>query len=97
MKFCSNCGNQIDDQAVVCTKCGVSVNAPATEGSTVGWGVLGFFIPIVGLILFLVWKSEKPRAAKSAGIGALISTIITVVFYILFFVLYGSLFVAMST
>ena len=24
-KFCSNCGNQVDEKAVVCVKCGVSL------------------------------------------------------------------------
>ena len=42
------------------------------EGSKFGWGVLGFFIPLVGLILFLVWKNDKKKAAKASGIGALI-------------------------
>jgi len=27
MKFCSNCGNEVNDNAVVCVKCGCSVNA----------------------------------------------------------------------
>ena len=26
MSFCSNCGNQVDDKAVICVKCGVAVN-----------------------------------------------------------------------
>lgn len=47
------------------------------------WGLLGFCIPIVGLILFLVWKDSKPKTSKAAGIGALVSVIIAVVFYIL--------------
>lgn len=55
---------------------------PATEDTgSIGWGILGFFIPIVGLILFLVWNSSKPRNAKSAGIGALASVIFSVIFY----------------
>lgn len=47
------------------------------------WGLLGFCIPIVGLILFLIWKDQKPKTAKAAGIGALVSVIIGVVSYIL--------------
>ena len=58
---------------------------PADTGSF-GWAVLGFFFPIVGLILFLVWKSEKPVSAKQAGIGALASVISTVVLWILLIV-----------
>jgi len=37
-----------------------------------GWSILGFFIPPVGLILFLVWIGISPKKAKSCGIGALI-------------------------
>lgn len=32
------------------------------------WGLLGCCIPIVGLVLFLVWKDTKPKTAKAAGI-----------------------------
>tara|TARA_B110000116_G_C16576493_1_gene464300 strand:- start:277 stop:492 length:216 start_codon:yes stop_codon:yes gene_type:complete len=32
---------------------------------------LCFFIPIVGLVLYLVWGSEKPVAAKECGKFAL--------------------------
>ena len=47
------------------------------------WGLLGCCIPIVGLILFLVWKDSKPRTAKAAGIGALVCVVAYVVFYII--------------
>lgn len=85
MAFCKNCGEQIDDRAVICPKCGVSQQtAPAVvDNGGFGWGLLGFCIPLVGLILFLVWRDTKPRTAKAAGKGALISVIISAVFYIL--------------
>lgn len=51
-----------------------------------GWAVLGFFLPIVGLILWLVWKDDKPLTAKKAGVGALASVIACVVIYMLVFV-----------
>lgn len=51
------------------------------------WGLLGCCIPIVGLILFLVWKDSKPKTAKAAGIGALVCVIAYVVMYILMAVL----------
>lgn len=56
---------------------------PVNDSGSIGWGVLGFCIPIVGLILFLVWKDQKPRTAKVAGIGALIAVIISVIWYAL--------------
>lgn len=54
------------------------------------WGLLGFCIPVVGLILFLIWKDQKPKTAKAAGIGALVSVIIGVVFYVIAFVFAGA-------
>lgn len=58
-----------------------------SEGSTVGWGILGFFIPIVGFILWLILKDEHPARAKSAGIGCLVSICLGVVGVILYVVL----------
>lgn len=56
---------------------------PVVDSGSIGWGVLGFCIPIVGLILFLVWKDQKPRTAKVAGIGALISVVVGILWYVL--------------
>lgn len=47
------------------------------------WGALGCCIPLVGLILFLVWKDSKPRTSKAAGIGAIVGVVVCVVCYIL--------------
>ncbi len=58
------------------------------------WGLLGFCIPVVGLILFLIWKDQKPKTAKAAGIGALVCVIVTVVCYVLMFVVMGGAFLA---
>ncbi len=46
-------------------------DAPST-----GMKVLGFFLPGVGLILYLVWRDQLPLKAKSAGKGALIGVIV---------------------
>lgn len=50
------------------------------DSGSFGWAVLGFFFPIVGLILFIVWKQSKPKSAKVAGIGALVGFILGIVF-----------------
>ena len=89
MAFCKTCGAQMDDNAVVCTTCGTAQNtAPAVvDKGGFGWGLLGYCLPIVGLILFLVWKDTKPKTAKAAGIGALVSVILAVVVYVATFAL----------
>ena len=54
------------------------------------WGLLGCCIPIVGLILFLVWKDTKPKTAKAAGIGALVCVVLAVIYYIIMFAVIGA-------
>lgn len=44
--------------------------APVNDSGSFGWAVLGFLIPIVGLILYLVWKDKKPACASKAIAGA---------------------------
>ena len=85
MAFCKNCGTQIHDEAVICPNCGVSQETkPAVvDNGGLGWGALGCCVPIVGLILFLVWKDTKPNTAKAAGIGALVSVGVSIVCYVL--------------
>ena len=51
------------------------------------WGFLGFFIPIVGFILWLVWRDEKPKTAKPLGIGALVGVIIGFIFIVIYFLI----------
>lgn len=81
MKYCQYCGQELMDEAVVCPKCGCPVpnSRPIStekDAPNIGWAILGFFIPIVGLILYLVWKQDTPLKAKSAGKGALIGVIV---------------------
>lgn len=85
--YCKNCAKEIDDKAVICPHCGVSqTNAPeVVDNGGIGWSLLGCCIPVVGLILFLVWKDTKPKSGKAAGIGALVSTILIIVGYALIF------------
>ena len=52
-----------------------SKNSSPKDSGNPWWGVLGFFIPVVGLILFLIWRVNQPNNAKSAGLGALISVV----------------------
>lgn len=64
----------------------VVLQPTAQDNGSFGWAVLGFFIPIAGLILYLVWRTEKPLSARRAGIGALVSVIVGAVFTVLLIV-----------
>lgn len=50
--------------------------------------------PLVGLILWMIWKNDRPGDAGVAGEGALVSVIINVVLFILWIVFAGILFAA---
>ena len=92
MKYCSHCGKEIMEEAVICVNCGCSVASQNSNQSIVnpndapntGFAVLGFFIPIVGLILYLLNKDTYPLKAKSAGKGALIGFCVGIAFSILY-------------
>lgn len=84
--FCRTCGTQLEQNTAFCPKCGTSIQgtpvvpnpSSQVEESTVGWLLLGLFFPLVGFILWLVWKDDKPARSKAAGKGALIGVIVSV-------------------
>lgn len=47
---------------------------------------LSFFIPLVGLILYFVWKKEKPLRAGSAGKGFVTLVIVALAACVAYFV-----------
>jgi len=51
--------------------------APKQSGGF-GWGVLAFFIPIVGLILWLVWRHSKPAASRGSRNGFIVGMVVYV-------------------
>lgn len=90
--YCKNCGRSVDDTSSYCNNCGARIdnkpNADVSEdNSNLGFAILGFFIPIVGLILFLIYEEKKPKRAKSAVKGALIGFITEIVLAIILVIL----------
>jgi len=83
MAYCPNCGESVRDDQDVCLACGTELKekkkVSVENGSQIGWGILGFLIPLAGLILFLIWRDTKPDASKAAGIGAIIGFILNIV------------------
>lgn len=81
MKYCATCGAELQDNAVVCPKCGcMTADFKQTileDKSSIGLNVLSFLIPLIGLILYLVYIDEQPIKAKACGKWALISFIAT--------------------
>ena len=97
--FCPGCGKNCPDNAVTCPNCGRSLTqAPnssysqpytpptqnySNDNGSIGWGLLACCSPLIGLILYLVWKDNKPRTADVICKGAIIGFVIGLVSSIL--------------
>lgn len=75
--YCENCGAEIAKEAYVCPKCGVKTNN--TQSTTVedkpnmALNIVSLLLlPILGIILYFVWRKDTPVRAKSILIYALI-------------------------
>ena len=92
MKFCSKCGKEIFEEAVVCPNCGCAVEGAkaVNDAPNAGFAVLSFFIPIVGLILYLVYKDSAPLKAKSAGKWGLIGFVTGIALSVVYSVVLGA-------
>lgn len=94
--YCEKCGSKLNGS--YCTRCGynsathVQTNSPGNtirkqaydDGGT-GLCLIGFCFPLIGLVLYLIWRDSKPLSAHLAGKGALISFVIGLAINILYF------------
>lgn len=90
--YCKNCGALVDENSLYCNKCGTRLDntqsvSVSEDRSSFGFALLGFFVPLAGLIFFLIYESKKPKRAKSAGKGALIGFITGIVLSIILVIL----------
>ncbi len=91
-KYCMHCGNPCDPKAVICVKCGAPFgntypNFPREDDKPSGLlKFICFFVPILGLILYLVNINEKPVSAKAYGKSSLIGFVLGIVLYVFFLI-----------
>ncbi|MBR6737244.1 MAG: zinc ribbon domain-containing protein [Clostridia bacterium] len=94
-RFCSSCGEKLEsDYYHDCDENDCRVEdyerkdyqrakygeVNENDAPSVGYGILSFFIPIVGIILFVTWNKQSPKKAKSCIIGAIIGIVVTLIF-----------------
>ena len=80
MKFCTHCGKEIMDAAVVCPGCGCPVQTANStpkekvdQSVSVGLVILALLFPLFGCIYFLVSLKRRTLCAVACGIAAIIS------------------------
>lgn len=87
-KFCSECGAKLTDteqydnyQPINQTEFNSSLVDNPDDGSSFGYALLSFFVPIIGLVLFIVWNKEYPKRAKSCLHGIIVGVVLWAVFF----------------
>lgn len=94
-KFCSNCGTQLEDGVSFCSNCGTPTNSSErqsfrtnnsfnydkeSEGAPTWLKIVSFLFPIIGFVLYFVYKSENKKkasdCAKFAWIGFAVNFVI---------------------
>lgn len=93
--YCKKCGQEVNDEAVVCVHCGCAIKEDKTSEEMnkekTGIGVLmGLFLGIIGLIIGIVIYPQDTIARKTFlkgwGIAFGISMCVLVVIYIIVYV-----------
>ncbi|MFR3182327.1 MAG: PASTA domain-containing protein [Clostridia bacterium] len=84
---CKECGKEISSNATACPSCGYK-NINESEKAPFGILAICFFIPIIGIILFIINISNKPKYAKQCILAGLLPVIIIVVGLIVFYFIY---------
>lgn len=83
-KFCSNCGEKVNENAYVCLKCGAkitnNVSTDPNSKSKIVAGLLGIFLGAIGVHNFYLGYNGKATAQLlitilSCGVLALVSEI----------------------
>ena len=89
--YCRHCGKEISDLASICVGCGNPV-APSKkyeeEHAGAGWWWLGFLIPILGFILWVVYTGDQEQKAKKLLRGAIAGIVVSVVSVVLIYIVY---------
>ena len=87
--FCTNCGKEISDNAVMCPYCKAeqngglkavtqSGNDNGIKAGHIAVGIISAIIPLVGLVVFLACRKTSPVYSKAGGIGALIGVAVAI-------------------
>jgi len=100
--YCSNCGQKVDDNAVICINCGCAINRPTNTNNTKKeygeskalLGVIAaLFLGLIGLLIGILVYPDNTVARKTFIKAWIITYIVSIVVSMLFVgILYAVLF-----
>ena len=96
MKYCTKCGKELFDEAVICPNCGCPAGntyqfketKKVEDEVSIGLAVLSFFIPLFGIIYWAFKHEESPKKAKVCALAGIASWVLGFVFSMLASILY---------
>ena len=106
MFFCRRCGAEHLDEAIICTKCGVSLKLAHDTKDNINFGIgcltyICMMIPILGwilgLILYLSWKEKSPNRANMIGIMTLVYIVAVVIIWVLYIAVFAAIIGGMAS
>lgn len=93
-KFCIGCGEKVEPISIKVPQEKVEIKSEIKKENTqknmkkdkpsVLYNILAFFVPLAGLVIYLITKKDTPKLAKYVGISALIGYILSTLVSILY-------------
>ncbi len=86
MKYCDNCGKELNENFCFCPNCGKNFFAPnqnqqkSSSALIIVCAIVGLLFPLIGAILYYVLKETDIKAAKTANSCAWISFLAQLIF-----------------
>ena len=76
--YCTKCGKAIPEGAYSCPSCGnmQNQNFKKEEKGNIILNIISFIIPIIGLLIWLIYKNTRPKVATQALLFAFISVLL---------------------
>lgn len=77
MMRCRRCSASIPKGTEMCPECGAqqivreSLDRRIPDGN-IAWGLIGFLMPVIGIVLWIAWRRDRPTDSKLSGQGALL-------------------------
>lgn len=89
LMYCRHCGQEISENSVICPICHYHLSNDRSETSSVESVMIclfSFFIPLVGFVLWAIFKDEDSSKAKKALISSIIGVVLGLFLVILVFI-----------